>query len=210
MLARGCLLEAPVATAGFDAHIAGDFDYFGLRQFMFTNTQESVRALIGAATYFIPRTRRLDSKCTIHPLDALLPHEIARFFNAWCWFKLYVLVYRSWDLGLRQTLAAELKSMNNVQVTAYLKILNFLSNGLESGQAAILGIVDPVYGTYNANDWYETRGEWRDLRARVVARHCELETPVFDMRPMLEGCSDVCDGKGNCKPRGENMGIWEV
>ena len=214
ILARRCLLESSVATAGFDAQIAGGIDYFGLRQRMFTNTQESVCALVMAATYFIPRTRRLSSRCTIHPLDALLPHEIARFLSAWYWFKLYVLSYHIWGDGLRQTLAAELKSMSCVQVTVYLGIINFLFNGLESEQGRKFGIieinVDLTSETYIASDWYEARKEWDDLRNNIIARHCELETLVIDTQPMLEGCSDVCDGEGNCKPRSENQGTWEV
>ena len=214
ILARRCFLKSPVATAGFDAHIAGGIDYFRLRQCMFTNTQESVRALVMAATYFIPRTRRMDSKCTIHPLDALLPHEIARFFSAWYWFKLYVLSYHSRGDGLRQTLAAELKSMNYVQVIVYLGVINFLFNGLEEEQARKFGImeliVDLTYETHVAADWYDAHKEWKDLRDNIIARYRELETLIVDMEPMLEGCCDVCDEEGNCKPRGENKGIWEL
>ena len=104
--------------------------------------------------------------------------------------------------------------MNCVQVTVYLGIINFLFNGLEEEQARKFGImemtVDLTHETYIAADWYEARKEWDDLRDNIIARHCELETLVSDMQPMLEGCSDVCDGEGNCKPRGENKGIWEV
>ena len=181
---------------------------------MFTNTQESVCALVMTAAYFIPRTRRLNSKCTIHPLDALLPHEIARFFSAWYWFKLYVLSYHSQGDGLRQTLAAELKSMKYVQVTVYLDIIAFLHNDLVREQAMKSGIMeinfDVTGETYIACDWYEARAEWNDLWGNIVARHNELEPVVLDMQPTIDGCSDVCDGEGNCKPRGENKGIWEV
>ena len=215
--ARRCLLEFPVATAGFDNHIVGGTDYFDLCQRLFTNTQESVRALVMAAAHFISHTRRLDSKCTIHPLDALLPHEIARFFSAWYWFKLYILSYKSRDDELRQTLAAELKSMNYVQVAVYLDIINFLLYDLDEVQGAKFGImyhtIDLTYEDYNAADWYEVRDEWEILRKHIIVRHFELETLLVergDMPPMLEGCCDVCYGEGNCKPRGENKGIWEV
>ena len=217
ILARHGLLESSVATAGFNAQIAGGIDYFGLRQRMFTNTQESVYALVMAATYFIPRTRRLSSRCIIHPLDALLPHEIERFFSAWYWFKLYVLSYHVCGDGLRQTLVAELRSMNCVRVIVYLGIINFLFNGLEKVQARSFGIMEistdltkKLFLAFDRSDWYEVRKEWDDLRNNIIARHCELETMVIDMQPMLEGCADVCDGEGNCKPRGENQGTWEV
>ena len=104
--------------------------------------------------------------------------------------------------------------MDCVQVTVYLGIINFLFNGLEQEQAQKFGImemtVDLTYETYIAADWYEARKEWDVLRDSIIARHCELETLVINVQPMLEGCSDVCDGEGNCKPRGENQGIWEV
>lgn len=104
--------------------------------------------------------------------------------------------------------------MNCVQVTVYLGIINFLFNGLEEEQARKFGIkeitVDLTHETYIAADWYEARKEWDDLRDNIIARHCELETLVVDMQPMLEGYSDVCDGQGNCKPRDENKGIWAV
>ena len=218
LLARRCLLESPVATAEFDAHIAGGIDYFRLRQCMLTNTQESVCALVMAATYFIPRTRRLNSRCTIHPLDALLPHEITRFFSAWYWFKLYVLSYHHRGDRLRQTLAAELKSMTCVQVTVYLGIISFLFNRLEKEQARKFGIMEINEDlTYESGetpaewyDWYEARKEWEELIDNIIERYGELEALIDDMQPMVQGCSDVCNGEGICKPRGENMGIWEV
>ena len=181
---------------------------------MFTNTQESVRALVMAATWFLPAARCLNSKCTIHPVDALLPHEIARFFSAWYWFKLYVLSYHIRGDGLRQTLAAELKSMNCVQFTVYFGIITFLINGLEKEQARKFGImeltIDFTYDPCVATSRYEARKEWVDLWDKIIARDRELETLVVDMETMLEGCCDFCDGEGNCKPRGENKGIWEV
>lgn len=104
--------------------------------------------------------------------------------------------------------------MNCVQVTVYLGIINFLFNCLEEEEARKFGIkeitVDLTNETYIAADWYEARKEWEDLRGSIIERYSELETLVIDMQPMLDGCSDVCDGKGNCKPRGENKGIWEV
>ena len=104
--------------------------------------------------------------------------------------------------------------MNYVQVTVYLGIISFLFNSLEEEQAMKFGIKEINIGltdeTYIAADWYEVRKEWKDLGDNILARHNELETVVNGMQPMLEGCSDVCDGEGNCKPRAENKGIWEV
>ena len=104
--------------------------------------------------------------------------------------------------------------MNFVQVTVYLGIIQFLSNNLEREQARKSGImemdVDLTYETYIADHFYEERAEWVDLWHNIIARHHELETLVVDMQPMIEGCSDVCDGEGTCKLRGENKGIWEV
>lgn len=135
------MLESLVATARLDAHIIGGVDHFpGLRQRIVTNTQDFVCALVMAAAYFIPLTPRVDSKCTIHPSDALLPHEIARFFSAWYWFKLFVLSYHTRGNGPQQTLAAELKSMDCVQLTLYLSIINSLYNDLEVEQASKFGI----------------------------------------------------------------------
>ena len=116
--------------------------------------------------------------------------------------------------------------MTCVQVTVYLRIIVFLFNRLEKEQARKFGIVEinadftyesaetPAdwYDWYEAReeDWYKARKEWEDLIDNIIERHGELETLIYDMQPMVEGCSDVCNGEGNCKPRGENMGIWEV
>ena len=104
--------------------------------------------------------------------------------------------------------------MNFVKVTVYLGIISFLFSGLEKEQARKFGImeinVDLTYETYIAADRYEARKEWDDLKDSIIARHWELEVMFNNKWPMLEGYSDVCDGKGNCKPRDENKGIWEV
>ena len=104
--------------------------------------------------------------------------------------------------------------MNCVQVTVYLGIIDFLINGLEREQAEKFGIremtEDLTKVTYIAYDSYVVRTEWDELRDGVIARYCELKPLVNDMGPMLEGCCDICDGEGNCKPRGENKEIWEL
>ena len=99
--------------------------------------------------------------------------------------------------------------MNCVQVTVYLGIINFLINDLEEERARKFGIVEIFVDlTGIAVEWYEARKEWDYLRDDIIARHCE--PLISDMQPMLKGCSDICDGEGNCKPRGENKGIWEI
>ena len=214
ILATSWLLKYPVNEEGLDVYITGGVNYFGLRQRMFTDMQDSVRALIMAAAHFIPLTRHLDSKCTIHPSDALPPHEIARFLSAWYWFKLYVLSYHPQGDGLRRTLAAELKSMNYLQITVYLRILIFLHNDLDEVEASKFGIMDMDYDleyeTCVPADWWESRKEWTDLWHNIATRHAELKMMANDLQPMLQGCSDVCHGQGNCKPRDKDKGIWEI
>ena len=104
--------------------------------------------------------------------------------------------------------------MNCVQFTVYFGIITFLLNGLEKEQARKFGImeltVDFTYETCVTTGRYEARKEWDDLWDNIIARDRELETLVVDMELVLEGCCDACDGEGNCKPRGEDKGIWEV
>ena len=167
-----------------------------------------------AAAHFIPVARCLDSKCTIHSPRRSPASRDCTLFNAWYWLKLYVLSYHLQDDGLRQTLAAELESMNYVQLTGYLCIIFVLHNDLEVKRARNFGNEDVEENTgcetcESGYPW-KARTEWCDLSFHFIARYAELGFPAIDWQLVLEAWPEICHGEGNCKPRGKDKGTWEM
>ena len=184
-------------------------DYFGLRQRAALNTHDAARVLVLATARFFPQARSTESSCACHPAAELSIHECERVLSSWYWFKLYNVSYHLPREGLRRKLDMELARMNLQQLFTYSQMMTFLCEFMDWDMMEKLGIDDADHdqrelGTCQFPDWQETR--WNVTQAwldKDEARDDEWDWPV-------QGFCDKCDGKGNCKPREQGKGLWDL
>ena len=196
-----------LAKAQLSVFSTEERSYFRLRQYMYLNAHDAARVLVLATAHFFPRARTAGFDCEFHPTAEPTLHECERLIYCWYWYKLYVISYHAPRDGLRRALDQELSGMGFLQLVVYSMISRFLSNHMDRQAMEDLGIEDPDHdqrklGTNPVSNWDDALSNFNDVYLKSYLAVEKWYSPIT-------GFCDMCNGEGNCKPRGPGLGLWD-
>lgn len=208
------LLEQRLAEARLTKPSMGPFNYFAVRHRASQNTPDAARVLVLLAMNCLRPARDGIRVCDVHPRDSLLPHEQARALSNWYFFKTYVLSYHlPRDGSLRRDLDAEFRDMSTARLCSLLDMHTTLGDNVNDDVMEALGIQDPSPNNLQHGlSRHPEYVDWEDLFENLC-NHCQrvekIDGEGYDAaQESLAGCCDIC--RGNCKPREQGKGLWEL